>query len=95
MKIVQLDLRGCKCTRDMHDRLSAALDFPSWYGNNWDALYDMLTTEIDANKIIIRGESSLPKSMNDAIKMLHIILDDTNAFHKKIGWDPLTYEIID
>ena len=95
MKIVKIDLTGCKYTGQLHDILSAALDFPSWYGRNWSALYDLMSTEVDVDKIIITGENTLPDSMNDDIKMMHKIFDKAAEFHKKLGWSPLFYEVID
>lgn len=38
----RLDLAGCTGKADLLRRLAAALDFPDWFGHNWDALDDCL-----------------------------------------------------
>lgn len=37
-----VDLAGCADKTDFLDRIAAALDFPAWFGRNWDALADCL-----------------------------------------------------
>ena len=44
MKEITIDCRGFIPRSDLHRAFSAALSFPDWYGNNLDALHDMLTS---------------------------------------------------
>jgi len=37
-----IDLSGCVEKDDMLQRIASALGFPSWFGGNWDALFDCL-----------------------------------------------------
>lgn len=39
---VRIDLSGCSGKGAFLERTAAALDFPSWFGGNWDALFDCL-----------------------------------------------------
>ncbi|NJD31230.1 MAG: barstar family protein [Gammaproteobacteria bacterium] len=39
---VRIDLAGCTSKGDLLERVSRALGFPSWFGGNWDALFDCL-----------------------------------------------------
>ena len=39
---VRIDLSGCSDKAGLLERTGAALDFPDWFGGNWDALYDCL-----------------------------------------------------
>ena len=39
----RVDLEGCTNRRDFLERIAWALDFPDWFGFNWDALRDCLT----------------------------------------------------
>lgn len=43
MNEVIIDCRGFVPRTDLHKALANALQFPDWYGNNLDALHDMLT----------------------------------------------------
>ena len=39
---VRIDLAGCVDKAGLLKRVAAALDFPHWFGGNWDAFYDCL-----------------------------------------------------
>jgi RNAse (barnase) inhibitor barstar len=39
---VNVDLEGCNDKAQFLDRVSRALEFPAWFGGNWDALFDCL-----------------------------------------------------
>ena len=42
-----IDLKAINTKQDFHSLLSDKLGFPEWYGNNWDAFWDLITdTEI-------------------------------------------------
>jgi RNAse (barnase) inhibitor barstar len=38
----RIELAGCDSKSELLARIAAALDFPSWFGSNWDALFDCL-----------------------------------------------------
>jgi RNAse (barnase) inhibitor barstar len=39
----RIDLEGCWEKGDVLARIASALQFPAWFGQNWDALFDCLT----------------------------------------------------
>jgi len=39
---IRIDLAGCQDKAGFLGRIAAALGFPAWFGDNWDALYDCL-----------------------------------------------------
>ena len=43
LEAVRIDLAGCQDKAGFLGRIAAALRFPAWFGDNWDALYDCLT----------------------------------------------------
>ena len=94
MKIIELDLTGCKYISEIHERIRVAFGFPEWYGKNWSAFWDLLWSECDADKVIIKGENSLPKEFDSSLSVMHEILDDKIAFNKKCNFNPFHYEII-
>ena len=75
MKIIELDLTGCKYLDEVHDRIRVAFDFPQWYGKNWSAFWDLLWSECDADKVIIKGEKSLLSEFDKSLSKLHEILE--------------------
>ena len=93
-KISILDLNGVSNLEDLHNRIKKALNFPDYYGKNWNAFWDLLCCECDADKVIVKGEKSLPKELENAVKIMHEILEENKQFwiNSKCPFD---YEIID
>lgn len=94
MKVIELDLTGCKYISEIHERIRRAFDFPEWYGANWDAFWDLIRSECDADKVIIKGEQSLSKDFGDSLKKMHEVLDDKIKFRDEYGLNPFSYEIV-
>jgi hypothetical protein len=42
LRVARIDLAGCAGKEELLDRTAAALEFPGWFGRNWDAFYDCL-----------------------------------------------------
>lgn len=42
MTVIPIDCAGCSDKDEILARFAQALDFPEWFGNNWDALADCL-----------------------------------------------------
>ena len=59
MKIIELDLTGCKYPGELHERIRDAFHFPEEYGANWSAFWDFLWSECDADRVFIKGEDGL------------------------------------
>ena len=93
MKIIALDLTGCKYISEIHERIRIAFGFPEWYGKNWSAFWDLLWSECDADKVIIKGENSLPKELDKSLSKIHEILE-RNKKERANGKHPFHYEII-
>lgn len=97
MKTIELDLTGCKCLSDIHERIRIAFDFPEWYGANWDAFWDLLRSECDSDKLIIKGTNTLTKEFDEHIAIFKETLDEYIAFrdkYTKCGLKAFDYEII-
>ena len=93
MKIIELDLTGCKYLDEVHDRIRVAFDFPQWYGKNWSAFWDLLWSECDADKVIIKGEKSLLSEFDKSLSKLHEILERYK--NERANSDcPFDYEIV-
>lgn len=94
MKIMELDLTDVKTLNELHERIRIAFDFPEWYGKNWDAFNDLLCTDCDADKVIIKGERTLAKEFEKSIDMMHKVLELKIKFNKNHKFDDFSYEII-
>ena len=93
MKTVELDLTGCKDLSEIHERIRVAFDFPEWYGKNWSAFWDMLWSDCDADKVIIKGEHSLPSEFDKSLAKMHEILERNKRTSANSNC-PFDYEII-
>ena len=82
-KVVTLDLTGCKYWWEIHQRIKKVFDFPDFYGQNWDAFWDLLRTECDANKIIVQGENTLPQELGPSAQMINEILQEFKEYCAK------------
>ncbi len=75
-------------------RIKKAFDFPDFYGENWDAFWDLLWSECDANKIVVIGEKTVSKELIPSVEMVNKILQELKEDRKKYG-DELEIEIRD
>ncbi len=43
LKLIRIDLKSVRDKKGLLDAIASALEFPDWFGGNWDALEDCLT----------------------------------------------------
>ena len=94
MKIIELDLTGCVSLFEIHERIRVAFDFPEWYGKNWDAFWDLLWSECDADKVIVKGTKSLSQDFEKHIAIMCKILEKEVSFRNNDYLYPFSYEIV-
>lgn len=92
MKIIHLNLTDCKYIDDLHERIRVAFDFPEWYGENWDAFWDLIRTDCDADNVVITGEHTMSKKFDRELAMMHEVLEDMVQFCEDTE-HPFSYEI--
>lgn len=84
-KIVALDLTGCKYLGEIHQRIKEAFDFPNFYGENWDAFWDLLRTECNADKVVVLGEGTVSKELESSVEMVNEVLKEFQEHCAKYG----------
>ncbi|WRS26475.1 barstar family protein [Oscillospiraceae bacterium MB08-C2-2] len=89
-KIITLDLTDCKNWVELQERIQKVFEFPYWYGKSWDAFWDLLRTDCDADKIEIIGEHTLAEDFEWDfewhLEQLHEILQMNKEDSEKNGW---------
>lgn len=68
----------------LHQTLKKALDFPDWYGNNLDALYDLLTDIQEDVTIEIQDQEQLEAHLGAYVKAFLRALRDAASEQKMI-----------
>ena len=99
-KVIILDFTGCKHVMDFYERIRKAFGFYKGYNMNLDGLSDLLSTECNAEKLIIRGEKTLPKDLYDYAQRYHEIYDDVVKDRERCcrmysGYKPFSYTVED
>ena len=94
MKQFYIDCTGLG-KEDLHRALAECLDFPQWYGNNLDALYDQLTA-INQDTLVIlcnfnaaepscKGFKRVMKDAENENAAFHVVFDTPPAFQVPCG----------
>ena len=87
-----LDFRNIQYYGDVHKIIKAAFDFPDYYGENWDAFYDLICTDSKAERIIITGKGEMSENLKNELERMSDTLDHAKNHLAGFGI-PLTYEI--
>ena len=75
MREITLDCTKITDKAELHKVIADTLEFPDWYGNNLDALYDCLTGISDDICIIVEGlEAMMEKLGNYASSFRKVML---------------------
>ena len=93
-KIITLDLTGCKHLGEMHERIRVTFNFPKWYGANWDAFWDLLWSDVDANKVVILGANTMPEELENCVEKMKSILERLKNHRKQFNFI-FDYEFVD
>ena len=70
MKTVVIDFSKCKYPMDLHNEIRKKLELPEWYGNNLDALWDMLTGFIETPieiTVIYKPENKMAENLKESV----------------------------
>lgn len=92
--ITVLDLNGVSNLEDLHNRIKKALDFPDYYGKNWNAFWDCLNRDCDIDFVKIIGCNTVSKKMFAHIEIMKELLEKNHIYWQNSD-SPFNYEIID
>ena len=70
MKIIVIDFSKCKYPMDLHNEIREKLELPEWYGDNLDALWDMLTGFIETPievTVIYKPENKMAENLKESV----------------------------
>ena len=94
--ICVLDFRNVKYYLKIHEVIRKELDFPDYYGCNWDAFWDCMTDILgDLIYIRILGLENLDKCFQGTSEELVTLLYRVKHHYGDKYSDTMTFEIID
>ncbi|MBQ8515599.1 MAG: barstar family protein [Ruminococcus sp.] len=74
-RTLTIDGDKIKTETQLHKWLAEALEFPCWYGNNFDALFDMLSAEVSKPLLIrVINPAQLQENLGPAADVLSRVL---------------------
>lgn len=86
LRLWRIDLKGARDKGQLLDRLAEALQFPAWFGANWDALEDCLTdlswSKAAGHVLLLEGAGALPA---DERGILRDVLQSAAAYWAEQG----------
>ena len=74
-----IDLAGAGSEEDIQERIAESLPLPDYYGNNLDALYDVLTEMGDGWHIVIANQYDVDEEVRNYVEDLINVLEDASA----------------
>ena len=72
----EIDLSRIDSRAALHEALKAGLPLPAWYGNNLDALSDVLSEGTEPVELVFKNADGVPEGMRDYIAALRRMLGD-------------------
>lgn len=92
-KTATLDLTDCKYLGEMHQRIKKSLNFPNYYGENWDAFWDCINRDCDVDFITVIGINTLSKELKKEAEIMISLLEDNKKYWADVE-PPFDYEIV-
>ena len=94
-EVYTIDFTNVKNYLEMHFVIREALDWPEYYGCNWDAFWDCLTDMYgDPIHIEIIGLEVIEKKFGDSAKKMIEILKRFKHFNNDLFSDSIQIEIV-
>ena len=79
-----IDLYGAESRAEIHKRIRRGLPVPEYYGNNLDALHDVLTECADGTEIVFENSSETAPNMQGYVEALRWMCSETAEEYPEI-----------
>jgi ribonuclease inhibitor len=84
--LIEIDLRDITTSKDLQLLLMDALDFPGWYGCNWNAFWDAITGLVEMPEILrLVGWASLEARLPSDARLMRECLSDMSEKHPELS----------
>jgi len=86
MRVAVINGTKVASMEEIHDCVKQSLGFPSYYGKNLDALYDLLSTEDRPTLVLVFDSKSLSKGLGSKGENLLGTFQDAARANKRIRY---------
>ena len=76
-KNYEIDLTGTASVSEFHERIRQGIPVPDYYGDNLDALYDVLSSM--RGRLIIKGSEVIDEDISDYIDKFRAMCSDVRG----------------
>lgn len=90
MKNIIIDFSKCKYPLDLHKEIREKLNLPEWYGNNLDALWDMLTGFIETPiniTVVFKPETKASENLKENVLKIIETFKEAAEEDEEIGFN--------
>lgn len=89
-KIIEIDFNSIQSSEELHALLKEKLDFPDFYGMNWNAFWDSITGLVELpEKLVLIGWNNMIKNLQEDAKIMKYYLDE---YKEKTNYIKCTFE---
>lgn len=86
MKEIVIDGKNHLSIEDVHKLLAKEMDFGTFYGENFSALWDLLTTEVERPlKVKLLNAKLLKESLGEKYDRLVTVFEKVERYDKEMG----------
>ena len=87
MTTYTINFEGTKKYIEFYERIITGMNFPSWCGENPNAIWDMLTRDIKIPAIIyMKGLGNLPKEFEEDKAVILEVFNEAREWYEKKGF---------
>src|SRR5829696_10568319 len=85
-ELVEIDLSTVTTPDELQSLLRRSLDFPGWYGCNWDAFWDAITWLVEMpRRLRLVGWAGFAARLPDDARLMRGCLDDMAAQYPEVA----------
>ncbi|EGO62028.1 Barstar (barnase inhibitor) [Acetonema longum DSM 6540] len=86
VELVTIDVTDVNNSKQLHSLLKKKLDFPHFYGMNWDAFWDAITGLVEMpKKLIFIGWQNVERTIPDDAVLMKNLLNKLNEKHPSLA----------
>lgn len=79
-KLIAVNLSHVTTAKDLHNEIKMSLNFPTFYGMNWDAFWDVITGMVELpEKLELIGWDNIENKLPQDAEILKCLLTKFNA----------------